>query len=55
MVEVSTENESLKNEMGFCDEKWLEDTEAKHSKQFSNEKIANLTMSGMEKQMTKQN
>ena len=29
IVELSTKNESLKNKIGSCDEKWLEESEAK--------------------------
>ena len=41
IVELSAENDSLKNEIGFHDDKWLEETEAKLLKQFNGEKRAN--------------
>ena len=51
IIEISTENESLKNKKGSYDEKWLEESEAKHSKQIYDE--TSLIMSRMQKQMEK--
>ena len=53
IVEISTENASLKNKIGSDDEKWLEETKGKVLKQFNDEKGANLIRSRMEKQMKK--
>ena len=54
IVELSTENESLKNKLGSYDEKWLEESKTKLLKQIDDEKRANLIMFGIEKQMKKQ-
>ena len=51
IVELSTENDALKNEIGSYDEKWLEESKAKLLKQIDDEKRANLIMSRMKKQM----
>ena len=55
IVELSTENDTLKNQIGNYDEKWLEESKAKLLKDFDDEKRANLIMSRMKKQMNKQN
>ena len=54
IVELSTENTSLKNERGSCDKNWLEKSQAKLLKQIDDEKSASLFRSRMEKQMKKQ-
>ena len=54
IVELSTENVALKNEIGSYDEKWLEESKNKMLKQIDDEKRANLIMSRMKKQMEKQ-
>ena len=54
IVELSTENESLKSKIGSFDEKWLEECKAKLSKQFDDHKRANLIRSRMERQLKKQ-
>ena len=54
IVELSTENEFLKNNVGSDDEKWLKEPRAKLFKKIDDEERANLTMSRMEKQMKKQ-
>ena len=54
IVELSTKNDALKNKIGSCDEKWLEESKAKLLKQFDDEKRAILFMSRMKKQMNKQ-
>ena len=54
IVELHTENETLKNQIGDCDEKWLEESTVKLLKQIDNEKRANLIISRMKKQMNKQ-
>ena len=53
LVELSTENDSLKNEIGSYDEKWLEKSKTKLSKQFDDEKRASLVTSRMRKQLKK--
>ena len=55
IVELSVENESLKNQIGDYDEKWLQESKAKLLKDINDEKRANLLMSRMKKQMNKQN
>ena len=54
IVELSTENDALKNKIGSYDEKWLEESKNKMLKQIDDEKRANLIMSRMKKQMEKQ-
>ena len=53
IVELSTENDALKNKKGFYSEKWLEESKARLLQQIDDEKRANLTMSRMKKQMNK--
>ena len=55
IVELSTENEALKNKIGSYDERWLEESKLKLLKEIDDEKRANLIMSRMQKQMNKQN
>ena len=55
IVELSTENDTLKNQIGNYDEKWLEESKAKLLKVIDDEKRANLIMSRMKKQMNNQN
>ena len=55
IVELSTENDALKNKIGSYDEQWLEESKLKPLKEIDDEKRANLIMSGMKKQMNKQN
>ena len=47
IVEVSTENDALKNKIGSYDEKWLGESKAKLLKRFDDEKRANFIMSRM--------
>ena len=54
IVELSVENESLKNQIGDFDEKWHQESKAKLLKEINAEKRANLIMSRMKKQMNKQ-
>ena len=54
IVELSTQNDALKNKIGSYDEKWLEESEARLLQQIDDEKRAKLIMSGMKKQMNKQ-
>ena len=53
LVELSTNNESLKNKIESNDEKWLEESEIRLWKQFNDDKRANLIMSRMQKQIIK--
>ena len=55
IVELSTENDALKNKIGDYDEKWLQESKEKLLKDIDDEKRANLIMSRMKKQMNKQN
>ena len=55
IIELSVENESLKNQIRKYDEKWLQESKTKLLKDINDEKIANLIMSRMKKQMEKQN
>ena len=41
IVDLSTENDALKNKIGFYDEKWLEESKTKLLKQINDEKRAN--------------
>ena len=53
IVDLSAENDTLKNKIGDYDEKWLEESKAKLLKDIDDEKRANLIMSRMKKQMNK--
>ena len=53
IVDLSTENETLKSKIGDYDEKGLEESKAKLLKDINDEKRANLIMSRMKKQMNK--
>ena len=53
IVELTTENDALKNKIGDYDEKWLEESKNKMLKQIDDEKRANLIMSRLKKQMEK--
>ena len=52
-VDLHTENGSLKNKIGSCDEKWLEEFKTRLLQQIDDEKRANIIMSRMKKQMNK--
>ena len=54
IIELSTENDILKNQIGEYDQKWLEISKRKLLKDIDDEKRANLIMSRMKKQMEKQ-
>ena len=54
IVDLHTENASLKNKIGSYDERWLEESKIKLLKEIDDEKRANLIMSRMKKQMEKQ-
>ena len=53
IVELSTENDALKNKIGSYDEIWLEESKNKMLKQINDEKRAILIMLRMKKQMEK--
>ena len=54
IVDLHTENESLRNKIGTYDEKLLEESKARLLKQIDDEKRANSIILRMKKQMTKQ-
>ena len=49
ILELHRENESLKNQNGSYDEKWLEESKARLLQQIDDEKRANLIISRMKK------
>ena len=51
IVELTTKNEPFENKIGAYDGKWLEESKAELLKQIDYEKIANIIMFRMEKQM----
>ena len=51
IVELSTENDALKNKIVDYDENWLEESNDKLLKQIDDGKRAKLTMSRMKKQI----
>ena len=53
IIELSVENDALKNRIGDYDQKWLEESKAKLLKDINDEKRANLIMFRMKKQMNK--
>ena len=53
IVDLSAENDTLKNKIGDYDEKWLEESKAKLLKDIYDKKRADLIMSRMKKQMKK--
>ena len=53
IVDLSTENDALKEKIGDYDEKWLRESKEKLLKDIDDEKRANLIMSRMKKQMNK--
>ena len=55
IIELSTESDALKNQIGQYDQKWLEESKAKLLKEIDDEKRASIIMSRMKKQMNKQN
>ena len=55
IVDLSTENDALKNKIGAYDEKWLQESIEKLVKQIDDEKRANLIMFRMKKQMKTKN
>ena len=53
IVKISAENETLKNQIGNYDEKWLQKSKANLLKDIDDEKRANLITSRTKKQMNK--
>ena len=53
IVDLSTENDALKEKIGDYDEKWLQESKEKLLKDIDDEKRANLIMTRMKKQMDK--
>ena len=53
IIELSTENDVLKNQIGEYDEKWLQESKAKLLKDIDDKKRADLFMFRMKKQMNK--
>ena len=53
IVDLSTENDALKEKIGDYDKKWLQKSKEKLLKDIDDEKRANLIMSRMKKQMNK--
>ena len=53
IVDLSTENDALKEKIGDYDEKSLQESKKKLLKDIDDEKRANLIMSRMKKQMNK--
>ena len=53
IVELSTENDALKSQIGDYDEKWLQESKDKLLKQIDDKKRADLIMFRMKKQMNK--
>ena len=54
IIELSVENDALKNQIGEYDKKWLQESKAKLLKDIDDKKRADLIMSRMKKQMEKQ-
>ena len=53
IVDLTAENDTLKNKIGDYDEKWLQESKAKLLKDLDDKKRADLIMSRMKKQMNK--
>ena len=53
IVDLSTENDALKEKIGDYDEKWLQESKEKLLKDIDDKKGADLIMSRMKKQMEK--
>ena len=53
IIELSTENDALKNQIGDYDERWLQESKEKLLKDIDDEKRANTIMFRMERQMNK--
>ena len=53
IIELSTENDVLKNQIGEYDQKWIEESKRKLLKDIDDKKRADLIMTRMKKQMKK--
>ena len=53
IVDLSTENDALKEKIGEYDEKWLQESKEKLLKDIDDKKRADLIMSRLKKQMKK--
>ena len=53
IVDLTVENDALKNQIGEYDEKWLEESKNKMLKEIDDEKRSDLIMTRMKKQMNK--
>ena len=53
IIDLSFENDSLKNQIGDYDQKWFEESKVKLLRDINDEKRANLIMSRMKRQMNK--
>ena len=53
IIELSTENDVLKNQIGEYDQKWLDESKANLLKDIKDEKRANIIMARIKKQMNK--
>ena len=53
IVDLSTQNDALKEKIGDYDEKWLQESKEKLLKDIDDKKRADLIMSRMKKQMEK--
>ena len=53
IVDLTTENNALKEKIGDYDERWLQESNEKLLRDIDDEKRANLIMSRMKKQMNK--
>ena len=53
IIELSVENDALKNQIGDYDQKWLEESKTRLLKDIDDKKRADLIMSRMKKQMNK--
>ena len=53
IIELDSENQTLKNKIGNYDEKWLEESKARLLKQIDDDKRARIIMERMKKQLSK--
>ena len=53
IVDLTVENDALKNQIGEYDEKWLQESKAELLKDIDDKKRAELIMTRMKKQMNK--
>ena len=53
IIELPTENDVLKNQIGDYNQKWLDESKAKLLKDISDEKRANIILARMKKQMNR--